>query len=77
MAIKTYRRYLKGLRDELVEAIAECENMGFHHMAADTPEWKHFNRICGWAAELHERCEWYDNTQAAHGRRNPQKVSDP
>ena len=74
--IRNYRRFLKGLRDQLVQAMAEAENAGWHHMALDTPEWVCYNRIVTWCDEVDARCEWYDNVQAAHGRRNPQTIND-
>ena len=61
--MKTYRSFLIGLLDELVEAIRICETREFHHFTGDTEEWKVYNRLCGWANEIHERLQFYAKTK--------------
>ena len=64
MALKNYRRFLQGLRDELAEAIADAENLEWHHMGEATPGWRHYQRLVTWQVEVEERMDHYDDIKA-------------
>ena len=64
MMIKSYRTFLLELGQELLEALRDCENYGWHHSEASTPEWQHYNRLFTWLDELSERASYYDHVKA-------------
>ena len=58
-----YRRFLRVLHDEMVNAIMEGENMGWHHLGGETPEYKHFLRLLTWEREVTGRMAHYDDAK--------------
>ena len=59
-----FRGFLSGLRDLLVEAVAEAENAGWHHLDANEPLHQHYLRLCTWTSEVHERLVRFDYIKA-------------
>ena len=60
--LQKYRVFLMELHDGLVAAMAECENLEWHHLPNDTPEFVHYLQLVKWATEVMVRKEWYDNS---------------
>jgi len=58
-----YRRFLTVLHGELVNAIMEGENMGWHHLAGEAPEYAHFLRLLTWEREVTGRMAHYDDAK--------------
>jgi len=63
-----YKQFLKRLLTDTVQAVADCENMGFHHEEEGTVEFLHYLRCTTWAQELTERQRWYDYATTKAGR---------
>ena len=59
--IKDYKSFLSDLQDELFMAVANCENVNWHHALSYTPEWKHYMRLLTWLDEVNERVGWYND----------------
>ena len=74
MKIKNYRRFLKDLRCSLFEAIADCENLEWHHKNDGSAEGVHYNRLLTWYEEIEARCAYYDAVQASSGERFPKTI---
>ena len=66
MPLDSYESFLQRLGDELVVAIAEAENMGWHHAKETSTEWTHYQRILTWIDEIEARMKHYD-----HAKRRP------
>ena len=62
--MKDYRRFLLVLHEQLVDAIADAENMQWHHLNADTNEFKHYMRLITWQEEINERMVYYATAKA-------------
>ena len=60
----TYIKFLRGLHEELVEAVAEGENAGWHHPATE-----HYLRLLTWVDTVEERIRDYQNTRTKIGER--------
>ena len=75
--MKSYKRFLEGLLDQLVEAIRDCENREFHHMELTTAEWRDYNRLCGWATEVHERMSHYAKAKRTKFQYSPPAIEAP
>ena len=58
--MKSYRRFLEDLTDKLVDAIANAENDGWHHLPAKDERMQHYLRMITWLAILDERKSHYD-----------------
>ena len=57
-----YRRFLEKLHGELQEALAEVENLEFHHMEPGTTGATHYTRLATWLESIEERIVWYEST---------------
>jgi len=60
---RAYREFLVDTYDDMQGAIADMENLQFHHAPHETEEWKCYNRMCQWVDEFYERIEWYDDVK--------------
>ena len=69
--VKTYEVFLKQLQEALREAIADAENMEWHHMDEGAGPWTHYNRLLGWEEEVTRRLSYYATaaTRNKTGRR--------
>ena len=61
--LKAYRRFLEDMILEVSAALAEAENLGWHHKL-ESPEGLHYLRLGTWAVELEKRMAWYDHIKA-------------
>ena len=61
MAIKSYRRFLLDLIDELGEAMRQAEEQLWHHAIDGTPEKLHYIRLVTWTNEVSGRIRWYND----------------
>ena len=61
--VKTYGEFIHALEEELQVAIAEAEDLGFHH-AADGPQLRHYQRLITWWMEVEMRARWYDDNKS-------------
>ena len=50
--VRPYAVFLKDLHEELQQAVADLENLGFHHSRPETSEFQHYLRVCTWADEV-------------------------
>ena len=72
--MKTYRSFLMDLLDDLVTALSEAENAGWHHLASDTPEGFHYLRLLTWCREVSDRRDWHDNAKVRSAWRKIQRI---
>ena len=63
--MRSYQDFIYGLEDELLNAVVDCEKMGFHHEHESSDIWQHYNRVVMWLLEVVERRQWYDNSTTA------------
>ncbi len=84
--IRPYAVFLRALQDELLDALADLENLGFHHMDEGSAEFQHFLRIATWCDEVNTRMWMYDSgkerklwnkVQAIPGAAPPSALVDP
>ena len=68
--IKKYRRFIYELREQLIAAISEAEQQGWHHSGG--PCGDHYNRLLTWYEEFERRCVYYAETQ----RKRPKWVPE-
>ena len=73
---RTYRLFLMELQSELQEAIADAENLEWHHQEHGTAEWRHYVRLATWEKEITERMVRYAATKAANAWKRLQRI-DP
>ena len=66
--MKKYAAFIREAHDELTLALAEAENMGFHHAAEGTPEAQQYKRLVEVISHVEERRVWYDDTEKKRGR---------
>ena len=57
------RTYYGMLLEELVDAIGDAENAGWHHLPPGDVRAAHYRRLGTWALALDERVKWYDNAK--------------
>ena len=69
MSLKSYRRFLTDLEVQLQSAIADLENLGFHHHAEGSPEFVHYLRCTTWLIEVNDRLVWYYDHKTASSSR--------
>ena len=63
MSMNQYRRFLMAFEDQLVDALMEGENMGWHHQETATPEYQHYLRLLTWIDMIRDRMRTYDATK--------------
>ena len=63
ITFKSYRRFLMDLAANLQLAIAEAENVGWHHLEVG-PERDHYVRLCTWCKEVDGRMARYSGITA-------------
>ena len=57
----TYPSFLRTLQAEVLEAVREAENAGWHHLNDASLESKTYDRLLTWQAELDRRVKvWYN-----------------
>ena len=62
--MRSYRSFIHDMAEQLVAAVADAENQGWHHQGEGTPLFQHYLRLCTWADELTTRRAWYDYIKA-------------
>ena len=69
--MESYRTFLKGLLDGLVDAIQEAENLGWHHEQSGSPMWEytHYLRLKTWCEEVDDRLKYYDYAKGSNHQR--------
>ncbi len=72
--MRSYRRFLLAFSDELQMAIAEAENLEWHHEPAQSAEWQHYNRLVTWETEITERMVFYAAAKARSAWKRLQRV---
>ena len=55
-----YRRFMVELCEELLDAVAECENFEFHHKEDKSLEYKHWERLVTMFGHARQRIAFYD-----------------
>ena len=68
-----YRRFLMVLQSDLQTAISEAENMQWHHLPAEAPEYGHYLRLLTWEREVNERGIHYDAVKVKSSWRKLQR----
>ena len=61
--MRTYEAWLHDTEAEILEAIREAESENWHHIIAEDPRAKLYNRLSTWLAAVVERRQWLDNTK--------------
>ena len=61
--LRPYGVFLRQLLDELQSALAELENLEFHHEAEGSAEFQHYLRVATWTDEVTERVRHYDSAK--------------
>ena len=60
---RPYGVFLRSLLDELETAVAELENLEFHHAPLGSAEFQHYLRVWTWCDEVTARMERFGNTK--------------
>ena len=75
--MKSYRRFLMDLHEELVRAILEAEDQEWHHWGELTVEFQHYVRLNTWAKELSERRQHLDNADIQRAWKRHRRGAPP
>ena len=57
--MRSYRAFLFGTNDTLVDLLAALENMEWHHKDPESPEWKAYELVAQVLQEIEERTVRY------------------
>ena len=69
--MRSYRRFLIGMSEDMLELVGSMENEGVHH-ALDSAQGAWYVEVVRWLVEMDERVKHYDDTK---GRPSP-KLSE-
>ena len=70
-----YRSFLIELGQSMIDALGECENLGFHHCVDDSPEFKHYLRLVTMVSHVAERLGNYDYIKAKGKVATPERAT--
>jgi len=62
--VPRYEAYLQTTRDELIEAITEAENAGWHHQPSGDFRAAAYNRLLTWYEAIRQRIVWWNAVQS-------------
>ena len=74
--MQSYRRFLIGLGESLLDAVREAENLEWHHASASSEQFTHYNRMVGWLQLVGERLLAYDAHKARTAWRKLRALPD-